>query len=109
MPVRIDEHARVSAPEGLGAMARYPRAGRLRLRDHTIDFLGRAHVVRERDAAPPAAVVRAAVLGEETPVPEGDDHPACLEEDHFVVRLRPRHPPERLVERARPPEVADAE
>ena len=85
------------------------RAGRLRLGEHRVDLLRRARVVRERDPAPAAVVLDAGVLRELLAAPERDDHPAGLEEDDVVVRRGVRRPAERLVERAGPGEVANAE
>ena len=65
--------------------------------------------MRQRDAAPAARVLDAAVLRELIAAPERHDHPSRLEEDDVVVRLGAGRPAERLVEGARPGEIADAE
>jgi hypothetical protein len=60
---------------------------------------------------PPAAgvvVVEGAVGGEQLPSPQGDDHAARLEEHHLAVRGL-AGPAERIVERAGPVDVGDAE
>ena len=54
--------------------------------------------MRERDAAPAAGVLDAAVLREPRAVPEREHHVAGLEEDDVVVGRGARLPAERLVE-----------
>ena len=70
---------------------------------------GERDVVGERDAAPAAAVVDAAVARELLARPERDDHAAGLEEDDVVLGRGTRAPAERLVERPRAREIGDAE
>src|SRR6188768_2285240 len=83
--VGVDEDAAVAAPEGLRRLAADPRAGGAGFFDHGVDLGGGAEVERQSDAAPAAAVLDAAVLGEAGPVPERDDHLAGLEEDDVVA------------------------
>ena len=75
MAVGVDEDAGVAAPERLGAVAWDRGARRLGLGDDRIDLGGRADVVRQRDAAPAARVLDAAVLRQLIAAPERDDHP----------------------------------
>jgi hypothetical protein len=107
--VGIEEDARVAAPERLRPPARDRRARRIGLGDDRVHLLRGADVVRERDPAPAAGVLDAAVLGETGPVPERDDHAAGLEEDDVVVRLGSGRPAERFVERARALEIGHAQ
>jgi hypothetical protein len=93
----VDARSADRRPRGLG------------LTQDGVDLLGRTDIVRERDAAPAAGVLDAAVRGELVAAPEADDDPAGLEEDDVVVRCRVRRPPERLVEGTRAGEVAHAE
>jgi hypothetical protein len=65
---------------------------------------GTQDVVRQRHTSPATCVLDAAVLLELPAVPEGDDHPACLEESDvvgLVVDTSVQVPPERFVERLR--------
>src|SRR5436190_11117362 len=107
--LRVDEHCRVAAPEGLARFACDPRAGGARLLDHAVHLGGRAGVVGGGDPAPASTVGDAAVLGELFPVPERHDHASGLEEDDVVVGAGPGRPAERLVEPPRPREIAHAE
>ena len=56
-----------------------------------------------------AIVIHASGIGEAGAVPEGDDHPAGLEEDHVVGLARARRPAEALVELAGAREVGYAQ
>ncbi len=109
MPVRVDEDPGIAAPEGLRAAAPDRRPCRLGFGQNGIYFGRRANVVRERDTTPAASIGHGGVLGELLPAPERDDHAPGLEEDDVVLRLRSGRPAERLVERARPREIGDAE
>src|SRR4029079_19261245 len=82
--VGSDEDARITAPERLRTCAGDLRPGAACLRDHGIDLLRRAAVVGQRDAAPPAGVLDAAVLRKLVAAPQRDDHGARLEEDDVV-------------------------
>src|SRR5215203_774299 len=108
MAVGIDEDSRVAAPEGLRPCAWNVRAGRAGLLDDGVDLLRRAAVVGERDAAPAAGVLDAAVRRELFAAPERHDHAARLEEDDVVRGGGARLPAERLVERAGAGEVRNA-
>src|SRR5581483_1814029 len=109
VPVGVEEDAGVPAPERRAGGAGDRRAGRLRLAEHGVDLLLRARVVREGDATPAAGVPDGAVLGERGAAPEGEDGAARLEEDDVRAGLAAATPAERLVEAARPLEIADAE
>src|SRR4051794_18863077 len=109
MALGIDEDPGVAPVERVSRLAADLGAGPPSLLDHRIDLAGRADVVGERHAAPAARVLDAAVLGELVSAPQREDETAGLEEDDVVAGLRARLPAERLVEGARPLEVADAE
>src|SRR4051794_32459963 len=109
MTIGVDEDRRVATPEGLGGLAADGRPRLARLLDHGVDLFRGTRVVGGRHAAPAATVLHARVLGELGAVPERDDHPARLEEDHVVAGFRSRSPPERLIERACPLEIGYAE
>ena len=109
MAVGVDEDARVAAPEGRRAGSGDRRTRALRLRDDGVHLLLRARVVGERDAAPAARVLDAAVLGELIATSERDDHPARLEEDDVIGGRGAGRPTERLVEGAGALKVRDAE
>src|SRR5207253_9465687 len=109
MTVRVDEDAGIAAPEGLAAFAGDPRAGGPSFPEHRVDLLGRARVVRRRDAAPAAAVLDAAVGRELVPAPEGEHAAAGLEEHDAHFRVGVAVPAERLVEGAGATEIGDAE
>ena len=108
VPVRVDEHAGVAAPERRASGPGDRRAGAPGLREHGVDLLRRADVVGERDAAPAAAVLDAAVLGELAPAPQREHTAADLEERDVVPVVRGA-PAERLVEGPRARHVRDAE
>src|SRR5215469_15853142 len=99
MPVGIDEDRRVSAPEGHGGLAADHCAGRPCLVDHQVDRLGGPDVVGQGHATPAAAIADSAILGEPSPVPQGDHHAASLEEHDIVGYLAGRLPAHGLVER----------
>src|SRR5262249_38099862 len=105
----IGERTRVAAPEGRRARAGDGRAGRIGLPEDCVHLGGRADVVRQRDPAPAAPVLDAAVLRQLRASPGREDHPASLEEDDVVVRSSVRRPADRLVERSRAAEIAYAE
>ena len=62
MAVRVEEDPRIAAVERLRRFAPDPCARRPGLLDDAVDLVPRAHVVRQRDAAPAAAVGHAAIL-----------------------------------------------
>src|SRR3954462_1046622 len=107
--LRVEEHGRVAAPERLRRLAADRGARPAGLVDDRVDLPRRAHVVRERDAAPAAPVLDRAVLRQERAIPERDDDAVRLEEDDVVVGPGASLPPERLVERARVLQVAHPE
>src|SRR2546429_2276654 len=109
MTVRVDEDARVAAPERLRPAPRDRRAGGLCFGQNRVDLSRRTGVVRKRDPAPAAGVLDDRVLRELVAPPERHDHAAGLEEDDVVRRGRARLPAKRLVETASALEVADAE
>src|SRR5580765_2985686 len=108
MTVRIEEDSGVAAPPPLGGLARNRCAGRPGFLDHRVDLGSRAHVVREADAAPAAAVDDSVVLGDLLTPPEGEDEPIGVEEDDLLP-VEPGLPAEALVEGTRGIEVANAE
>src|ERR1700730_16960648 len=107
--VGIDEHARVATPERLPGLAGDRSAGGPRLGDDRVDLVGRTRVVRESHTAIPAPPHHTAVLGEPVAVPEGEHHPARLEEDDFELYRRGAPPAERFIEGACTLEVGDPE
>src|SRR5262245_30616132 len=107
--IGVEEDRAVAAPEGLGRLATDRRAGGAGLLDRGVDRIRRADVERQRDAAPAATILDAAVLGKSGAVPERDDHATGLEKDDIVAGLGARRPAERLVEAARPAQIRHAE
>src|SRR3954453_19868822 len=99
MAFRVDEDARVAAPESLGPGAADRSARGLRLGERRVDLLRRSDVVGDRYPAPAAGVADRTVLGELRPIPQRDDAAGRPEEDDVVVRLRACGPPHPLVER----------
>src|SRR4029453_4676953 len=104
--------ARVAAPERGRPGAGDGRPRGPGLGERCVDLVGRADVVGQGPAAPPAAVLDPAVGGEFPAVPQGQDGPWRLEEGDvvgLVVHAPAQVPAERLVERPGARDVADAE
>src|SRR5581483_9191704 len=62
-----------------------------------------------RDPAPAARVGDGAVLGELRAIPQGEDAPRCLEEDHVIAGIGAGAPPHRLIEGPGAGQIRDAE
>src|ERR1700761_200368 len=99
--IEVGEVPGVATVEGLGGGLGDRRPGRDGRREHLVDLLPRAHVLRQRDAAEAicARVLAPGVVGQLLPPPEDDRRPTGLHEDRLLDFFA--LPPERLVEAPR--------
>src|ERR1041385_3373285 len=107
--VRVYEHGRVAAPEGLPRLASDRPAGGARLLDHLVHLGGRAHVVGQRHPAPAAPPLNAAVISQARPVPQRETAARQLEKPPVVAPGPAAAPADPFIERACSRQVARSE
>lgn len=89
-----------AAPISAARRTNNAATGPLCILEQRLDLFGGTNVMRQLNAGSPVPAERR---------PETEDHPASLEETDLVIGLICSRPSKRLIEAARPGQVADAE